>query len=62
MALAVMVHILGGALAGASFSPHYAANKTQRDSDPHNIGHFFMAIDPGAFPRRGRTSSATWTT
>jgi LDH2 family malate/lactate/ureidoglycolate dehydrogenase len=45
--LAVMVHILGGTLAGASFSP--LRNRTQRDSDPHNIGHFFMAIDPGAF-------------
>jgi LDH2 family malate/lactate/ureidoglycolate dehydrogenase len=45
--LAVMVHILGGALAGASFSP--IRNRTQKPSDPHNIGHFFMAIDPRAF-------------
>jgi LDH2 family malate/lactate/ureidoglycolate dehydrogenase len=45
--LAVMVHILGGALAGASFSP--IRNRTQKGSDPHNIGHFFMAIDPRAF-------------
>ena len=45
--LAVMVHILGGVLAGASFSP--IRNKTQKASDPHNIGHFFMAIDPRAF-------------
>jgi LDH2 family malate/lactate/ureidoglycolate dehydrogenase len=45
--LAVMVHILGGILAGASFSP--IRNRTQRPSDPHNIGHFFMAIDPRAF-------------
>ena len=49
--LAVMVHILGGTLAGASFSP--LRNRTQRDSDPHNIGHFFMAIDPGAFREEG---------
>jgi LDH2 family malate/lactate/ureidoglycolate dehydrogenase len=49
--LAVLVHILGGTLAGASFSP--LRNKTQRDSDPHNIGHFFMAIDPGAFRDAG---------
>src|SRR5713226_7655776 len=49
--LAVIVHILGGTLAGASFSP--LRNKTQRDSDPHNIGHFFMAIDPGAFRDAG---------
>jgi LDH2 family malate/lactate/ureidoglycolate dehydrogenase len=46
-----MVHILGGALAGASFSP--IRNRTQRPSDPHNIGHFFMAIDPRAFRPEG---------
>jgi LDH2 family malate/lactate/ureidoglycolate dehydrogenase len=49
--LAVMVHILGGALAGASFSP--IRNRTQKPSDPHNIGHFFMAIDPRAFRGEG---------
>ncbi len=49
--LAVMVHILGGALAGASFSP--LRNRTQKPSDPHNIGHFFMAIDPTAFRPAG---------
>ena len=45
--LAVMVHILAGALSGASFSP--IRNQTQKPSDPHNIGHFFLAIDPRAF-------------
>jgi LDH2 family malate/lactate/ureidoglycolate dehydrogenase len=45
--LAVMVHILGGALGGASFSP--IRNRTLGPSDPYNIGHFFMAIDPRAF-------------
>jgi len=49
--LAVMVHILGGALAGASFSP--IRNRTQKPSDPHNIGHFFLAIDPRAFRAPG---------
>ena len=49
--LAVMVHILGGTLAGASFSP--LRNQTQKPSDPHNIGHFFMAIDPKAFRAGG---------
>jgi len=49
--LAVLVHILGGTLAGASFSP--LRNRTQRDSDPHNIGHFFMAVDPAAFRNEG---------
>jgi len=49
--LAVMVHILGGTLGGASFSP--IRNRTQKPSDPHNIGHFFMAIDPRAFRADG---------
>jgi LDH2 family malate/lactate/ureidoglycolate dehydrogenase len=49
--LAVMVHILAGTLAGASFSP--IRNQTQKKSDPHNIGHFFMAIDPRAFRAEG---------
>jgi LDH2 family malate/lactate/ureidoglycolate dehydrogenase len=49
--LAVMVHILGGVLAGASFSP--IRNRTQKPSDPHNIGHFFLAIDPAAFRAPG---------
>jgi LDH2 family malate/lactate/ureidoglycolate dehydrogenase len=45
--LAVLVHILGGTLSGGSFSP--IRNRTQGPSDPHNIGHFFLAIDPRAF-------------
>lgn len=49
--LAVMVHILGGTLSGASFSP--IRNRTQKPSDPHNIGHFFLAIDPRAFRAEG---------
>jgi LDH2 family malate/lactate/ureidoglycolate dehydrogenase len=49
--LAVMVHILAGTLTGASFSP--IRNRTQKPSDPHNIGHFFMAIDPRAFRAPG---------
>jgi LDH2 family malate/lactate/ureidoglycolate dehydrogenase len=49
--LAVMVHILAGTLSGASFSP--IRNRTQRPSDPHNIGHFFLAIDPRAFRDEG---------
>jgi LDH2 family malate/lactate/ureidoglycolate dehydrogenase len=47
----VMVHVLAGTLAGASFSP--IRNQTQKTSDPHNIGHFFMAIDPRAFREEG---------
>jgi len=50
--LAVMVHILAGTLSGGSFSP--LRNRTQRPSDPHNIGHFFMAIDPRAFRAEGQ--------
>jgi LDH2 family malate/lactate/ureidoglycolate dehydrogenase len=49
--LAMMVHILGGALSGASFSP--IRNRTQKPSDPDNLGHFFLAIDPRAFRPEG---------
>ncbi len=49
--LAMMVHILGGALSGASFSPIRV--KTQKPGDPDNLGHFFMAIDPKAFRDEG---------
>jgi LDH2 family malate/lactate/ureidoglycolate dehydrogenase len=49
--LAVLVHVLGGTLGGASFSP--LRNRTQRPSDPHDLGHFFLAIDPRAFREPG---------
>lgn len=49
--LALMVHILGGVLSGASFSP--IRNRTQRPDDPDDIGHFFLAIDPQAFRDEG---------
>ncbi|MBL6076806.1 Ldh family oxidoreductase [Belnapia sp. T18] len=45
--LAMMVHILAGTLVGASFSP--IRNRTQAPGQPHNIGHFFLALDPDAF-------------
>lgn len=45
--LAMMVHVLGGVLSGASFSPLRV--KTQKTEDPDNLGHFFMALDPKAF-------------
>jgi LDH2 family malate/lactate/ureidoglycolate dehydrogenase len=49
--LALMVHILGGALSGASFSPIRV--KTQKPSEPDRLGHFFLAIDPKAFRPEG---------
>jgi LDH2 family malate/lactate/ureidoglycolate dehydrogenase len=49
--LAMMVHILGGTLVGASFSP--IRNKTQKAEDPDDLGHFFMALDPAAFRAPG---------
>jgi len=49
--LALMAHILGGTLAGASFSP--IRNRTQRPEDPDNIGHFMLALDPGFFRAPG---------
>lgn len=45
--LSVMVQILASTLAGASFSP--IRNNSQEKSEPENIGHFFLAIDPKAF-------------
>jgi LDH2 family malate/lactate/ureidoglycolate dehydrogenase len=45
--LALMVHILGGTLSGASFSPIRVRN--QKPNDPDRLGHFFLAIDPKAF-------------
>lgn len=45
--LAIFAQILSGALGGGSFSP--IRNRTQKGSDPDNIGHFFMALNPAAF-------------
>jgi LDH2 family malate/lactate/ureidoglycolate dehydrogenase len=45
--LGVMAQILAGTLSGGSFSP--IRNRTQKPSDPDNIGHFFMALNPAAF-------------
>jgi LDH2 family malate/lactate/ureidoglycolate dehydrogenase len=49
--LALLVHILGGTLPGASFSPIRV--KTQKPADPDRLGHFFLAIDPKAFRPEG---------
>ncbi|HEX6942760.1 MAG TPA: Ldh family oxidoreductase, partial [Gemmatimonadaceae bacterium] len=49
--LSVMVQILASTLSGGSFSP--IRKRTQKGSDPDNIGHFFMAIDPKAFRPEG---------
>jgi len=49
--LGTLVHILGGVLSGASFSP--IRNRTQKQGDPNNLGHFFLAIDPRAFRPEG---------
>lgn len=53
--LALMVHILGGTLSGASFSPIRA--RTQQPGDPDRLGHFFLAIDPKAFRAEGAFES-----
>ena len=49
--LALMVHILGGTLSGASFSPIRV--RAQKPSDPDRLGHFFLAIDPKVFRAEG---------
>jgi LDH2 family malate/lactate/ureidoglycolate dehydrogenase len=45
--LATMVEILAGTLAGASFSA--IRNVREPEAERYNVGHFFMALDPGAF-------------
>jgi LDH2 family malate/lactate/ureidoglycolate dehydrogenase len=49
--MAMMVHLLGGALVGASFSP--IRNRTQKSDEPNNIGHFFLALKPDMFRAAG---------
>jgi LDH2 family malate/lactate/ureidoglycolate dehydrogenase len=45
--LALLAHVLGGTLVGASFSP--IRNRVQAADAPNNIGHFFLALSPGVF-------------
>ncbi|MBK1660081.1 Ldh family oxidoreductase [Paracraurococcus ruber] len=49
--LAMMVHILAGALTGASFSP--ILKRSWTPDQPQNIGHLFLALDPKAFREEG---------
>ncbi|MBU2531613.1 MAG: Ldh family oxidoreductase, partial [Alphaproteobacteria bacterium] len=49
--LGMMAHILGGVLSGGSFSPIHKPK--EGPSDPENIGHFFMAMDPDFFRDEG---------
>lgn len=49
--LGVVAQLLAGALAGGSFSP--LRDATAGPDDPFNIGHFFLALDPGAFRVEG---------
>jgi len=45
--LGIVAQVLSSSLSGGSFSP--VRNRTQKPSDPDNIGHFFMALNPQAF-------------
>lgn len=45
--LALFAQVLAGSLGGGSFSP--VRNRTQKGSDPDNIGHVFIALNPAAF-------------
>jgi LDH2 family malate/lactate/ureidoglycolate dehydrogenase len=53
--LGMMVQILSSALSGASFSP--IRERTRREDEPDNVGHFFLAIDPRAFRPEGAFES-----
>lgn len=45
--LGIVAQLLAGTLSGGAFSP--VRNRTQQRSDPDNIGHFFLALNPAAF-------------
>ena len=45
--LGLMVHVLGGVLGGASFSP--VRNLDPDPAKPDNIGHYFQVLNPAAF-------------
>ena len=53
--LGMMAHILGGVLSGGSFTPIHKPK--EGPSDPENIGHFFMAMDPDFFRDEGAFES-----
>ena len=46
-----MVQILSAALSGGSFPA--LSLRTQKASDPENVSHFCLAIDPKAFRLEG---------
>jgi LDH2 family malate/lactate/ureidoglycolate dehydrogenase len=45
--LGVVAQLLAGALAGAAFSP--LRDRDLAPDQPFDIGHFFLAVDPGRF-------------
>jgi LDH2 family malate/lactate/ureidoglycolate dehydrogenase len=45
--LGIVAQALASTLGGGAFSP--IRNRSRRGSDPDNIGHFFMALNPAAF-------------
>jgi LDH2 family malate/lactate/ureidoglycolate dehydrogenase len=49
--LALLVHFLGGTLAGGRFAGSRHPEHPQGEGD--NIGHFFLAVDPAAFRDMG---------
>ena len=53
--LGLVAQILAGALGGGAFSPIH--DRDGKQSDPYNIGHFFLAIDPLHFGAPGAFES-----
>jgi LDH2 family malate/lactate/ureidoglycolate dehydrogenase len=45
--LALIMEVLAGALSGAGFCRDHRREQIRQNSEPPDIGHFFLVIDPG---------------
>ncbi|MBZ5604626.1 MAG: Ldh family oxidoreductase, partial [Acidobacteriia bacterium] len=50
--LAIVMEALAGALSGAGFCTDHRREQMKNHSEPRDLGHFFMAIDPELFSTR----------
>lgn len=54
--LSLLAQVLGGTLNGGAFAPLH--NRNHGPGDPANVGHSFLAIDPGFFGEPGAFAQA----